>query len=104
MRKKRTSLEIARDLKSSMPSIGVASKSKRIRAYIWTAERALSLAEGDKQIASEALAILAHLSKPFEKALHTTMRNLNGISAGILTGFPYDFARMAALREGLVRY
>lgn len=104
MKKKKTSLAIARDLKSSMPSIGIASKSKRIRAYIWTAERALSLAEGDKQTASEALAILAHLSKPFEKALNMTMRNLDSISDGILTGFPHDFARMAALREGLVRY
>lgn len=98
-----TAIEIANELKATMPSIGFMSRSKRIQAYIWTAERAYQLADEDEGKAAEALAMLSHISKPFNKASFITALNIDRIGAGLLSGFPYDFIYTLAAQRGMIR-
>ena len=83
--------ELAATLNQNMPSIGFYSKIRRIEAYAKVSHMAYELCE-DNDTIIEALALLAHMNKKFQKAVHTVVLNINSIPRCLLGSPAHQFA------------
>ncbi|MCK5872321.1 MAG: hypothetical protein KAG26_05805 [Methylococcales bacterium] len=92
--KKNDPIEVYKQLLENMPSIGFINRTKRIKAFLYVANKAQKMIEAEEITEEEALFILSIMTKKsntFRKAATMTALSLTTLPKGVINsvGFQY---------------
>ncbi len=97
----KTAVEIACELNCHMPGIGFCSKNKRISTFLLVCNMAEKYTDDDINLALEALTILTHMNKAFQKATYMTLMHRDRLNLGDPGETAHRFIQEIAYYEGL---